>query len=114
MPGQRRAARPPPSVAVGPRRIPLDVRRAQAQRSGRARVRPGLQIDPLVPALVIFAFALDLIQAGKKSVWLDEAISDSYARESFGRFWHAASHTDPNMSLYYLLLRPWLVIFGDG
>jgi mannosyltransferase len=60
------------------------------------------------------AFALGVFHAGTKSVVLDEAISDSYARESLGRFWQTVSHVDPNMSLYYLLLRPWVAVFGDS
>ena len=60
------------------------------------------------------AFALGIARAGTKSVWLDEAISDSYARQSLGQFWQTVSHVDPNMSLYYLLLRPWVAVFGDN
>jgi mannosyltransferase len=82
--------------------------------SAKPRLPSRLGIDPLVIALVIFALAIDLARAGEKSVWLDEAISDSHARESFGTFWQTVSHTDPNMSLYYLLLRPWVAVFGDG
>lgn len=63
---------------------------------------------------MVLAFALGLARAGTKSVWLDEAISDSYARESLGQFWQTVSHLDPNMSLYYLLLRPWVAVFGES
>jgi mannosyltransferase len=72
------------------------------------------RIDPLVPVLMAVGFVIDLVRGGSKSVWLDEAISVSYAREGFGQFLHTASHRDPNMGLYYLLLRPWTAIFGES
>ena len=72
------------------------------------------RIDPLVPVLVAVAFVIALVRGGSKSVWLDEAISVSYAREGFGQFLHTVSHRDPNMSLYYLLLRPWIAVFGES
>ena len=72
------------------------------------------RIDPLVPVLMAVGFVIDLVRGGSKSVWLDEAISVSYAREGFGQFLHTVSHRDPNMGLYYLLLRPWIAVFGES
>ena len=69
---------------------------------------------PLVLGLMAFAFILDFVRVGAKSVWLDEAISVSYTREGLGQFWETVSHTDPNMALYYLLLRPWVGVFGES
>ena len=80
----------------------------------RSQVRRRVPIDPLVPVLMVIAFIIDFARSGSKSVWLDEAIGVSYARQGFGQFWQTVSHGDPNMSLYYLLLRPWIGVFGES
>jgi hypothetical protein len=95
--------------------VPVAARPAQHHPTSEERARRRyVGIDPLVPALMVLALVLGLLRGGTKSVWLDEATSDSYARESLAHFWHTVSHADPNMSLYYLLLRPWVAAFGES
>jgi mannosyltransferase len=62
----------------------------------------------LVLALVLAAGALGWLFIGAKSLDLDEAYSVALARQGWPTFFRIVTTQDPNMSLYYLLLRLWL------
>ena len=51
---------------------------------------------------------------GDKTIWLDEALTIEPARLSFAGGWHWLVSLDAHPPLYYLLLRVWLRLFGDG
>ena len=70
------------------------------------------------PALVVSGIAalgavLRLIALGHKSFWLDEIASMVIVRMSGNSFWSWVWHSEGNMTLYYVMLRPWLH-FGLG
>jgi 4-amino-4-deoxy-L-arabinose transferase-like glycosyltransferase len=59
------------------------------------------------------AAGFGLYHLGSRSLWGDEAFSVTLAREPLDEFWRVVSTSQANMSLYYVLLRGW-VVFGDG
>jgi mannosyltransferase len=56
---------------------------------------------------------LGTIFLGSHSLFLDESVSASLATTSWHRFTEVVAHREPNMSLYYLLMRGW-AFFGHG
>lgn len=63
---------------------------------------------PRLLAIVVAASALGWLFIGQKSLDLDEAYSVALARQGWTAFVRIITTQDPNMSLYYLLLRLWL------
>jgi uncharacterized membrane protein len=59
-------------------------------------------------AIVTLGAVLRLVALGHKSFWLDEIASVTIARLRGAGFWSMLWHEEGNMSLYYVLLRPWL------
>lgn len=59
-------------------------------------------------SIVLLGAVLRVIRLGYKSYWLDEVCSVGIARTPAPLFRHILWHTEGNMALYYLLLRPWL------
>lgn len=78
----------------------------------RARIAPRAWL--WIISIVIFgvALAFDLYRLGKPSIWFDEAFSVELARQPFPVMWHIIWGPEPNMELYYLLLRGWLALTG--
>jgi mannosyltransferase len=68
----------------------------------------------VVGALTLLAAGLGFVRLDYRAVHLDESISIGYARKSWAGFWDAVPGHDPNMSLYYVLLKLWTEVFGDG
>jgi mannosyltransferase len=66
-----------------------------------------------VTAITVLALALGFILLGDKSFWLDEGYSFAYAQSDWSGLWKVISTSQANMSLYYVLLHPWLGI-GTG
>jgi len=58
--------------------------------------------------IVAAGAVLRLIALGHKSFWLDEIASVVVARTPSNWFWRWLWHEEGNMTLYYVLLRPWL------
>ncbi len=53
----------------------------------------------------------------KESIWLDEAASLSLAAKvdlDFAKFFNDTYWTDPHPIFYYLILKIWIIIFGNG
>ena len=69
------------------------------QRTGGSR---------LLWEIVAVGAVLRLIALGHKSFWLDEIASVVVARTPSSWFWPWLWHEEGNMTLYYVLLRPWL------
>ena len=68
-----------------------------------------LIIIPILSAAFISFLYLDA-----KSLWLDEAFSISFANLSWSDFWKIIFEEDANMSLYFVLLKIWVGMFGDS
>jgi mannosyltransferase len=68
-----------------------------------------LRLGPLgIWLIAALGAALRLVWLGHKSFWLDEIASLVIAGLPRRVFWWTLWHNEGNMSLYYLLLRPWL------
>lgn len=66
----------------------------------------------LVP--VLFAAFLSFLYLGAKSFWLDEVFSIAFVDSSWSQLWEIVIQREPNMSLYYVLLKIWVMAFGDS
>lgn len=64
----------------------------------------------LLGGIVAVALVLRLVHLGSRSFWLDEILSVYYARLPWPRFSHILVREEANMALYYLLLRPWVLL----
>jgi mannosyltransferase len=62
----------------------------------------------LVWGIVLMGAVLRLIALGHKSFWLDEIASVVIVRMPGNSFWSWVWHSEGNMALYYVMLRPWL------
>jgi mannosyltransferase len=67
----------------------------------------------IVSGIVALGAVLRLIALGYKSFWLDEIASVVIVRMPGNSFWSWVWHSEGNMALYYVMLRPWLQ-FGLG
>jgi hypothetical protein len=50
----------------------------------------------------------------RQSFWLDELVTVSLVRKSFGAMVHAIPHSEATPYLYYILAWPWSRLFGSG
>jgi mannosyltransferase len=50
----------------------------------------------------------------RQSFWLDELVTVSLVRRSFGDMVHAIPHSEATPYLYYVLAWPWFRLFGSG
>ena len=80
-----------------------------------ARATSLLRSSPrlLVGLETALAAVLGSIAIGRRSFWLDESVSVTLARLRFGALLHELRIREGNMSLYHLLLWPWLRL-GDS
>src|SRR5258706_11288366 len=62
----------------------------------------------LVLALFLVAIGFNFYKIGTPSIWFDEALSVSRARQSVPVLFKIVSVTQPNMALYYFVLHFWL------
>jgi mannosyltransferase len=60
------------------------------------------------------AAGLASVRLQYRAVHFDESISMDYARGSWASLWHTVTGDDPNMSLYYVLVKVWTTVFGDS
>ncbi|TMR37701.1 glycosyltransferase family 39 protein [Actinomadura geliboluensis] len=100
----------PPAGAEGAERA-----RAAADRAGveTARRRPAAPWTlPLLPAAL--TLAITLIGIGKPSLWLDEAATISMTTRSYGDMLRVFEHLDLVHALYYMIMKPWVAVFGTG
>jgi 4-amino-4-deoxy-L-arabinose transferase-like glycosyltransferase len=79
--------------------------------------RPKAQGQPASDTLAFFILAAALVLRfwglGDKNLWLDEAASWTVATSDWPEFWRVVT-LDIHPPLYYLLLKGWVAIFGDG
>jgi mannosyltransferase len=64
-----------------------------------------------IAAVATVAFAIAL---ASRSFWGDEAFSVVVAKASWHDFVHTLTTSQANMSLYYVVLRGWVAVVGDG
>jgi mannosyltransferase len=84
--------------------------RAPGPRAGDVRWR---RWHLAVGVELILGAVLCVILLGAHSLWLDESVSATLATVPWHQFATVVAHREPNMGLYYLLLRVW-VVFGHG
>src|SRR5690348_14989463 len=69
----------------------------------------------LAISIFIVALVLNLYSLGEPSLWFDEVLSVTRARQSLSVLLQIISSTQPNMALYYVFLHYWLAftsLFG--
>ena len=86
-----------------------------ADASDRALVDTSARVGLREP-LLVFALAslTNFLWLGRKSVWLDEAVSVEHTLGGFRNVLYIIRWQDPNSGLYYLLLTAWTRVFGAG
>jgi mannosyltransferase len=101
------------SLSGEPDLLVVTSRQSRDNRGSRITTkRPGADVLLLAVAVGVSAwFTLDSLDA--KSLWIDEAISTTYARQSVGDLFEFFVHGEANMALYHLLLHFWLGL-GDS
>lgn len=68
----------------------------------------------IVAGLMVLVAGLSSLRLDQRLFVLDEEVSLAHARESWGGVWQVATEADPNMSLYYAVLKIWTDIFGES
>src|ERR1017187_10639841 len=79
--------------------------------AGSADIRKSAKVRNtalVVWGIVALGAVLRLIALGHKSFWLDEIASVVIVRMPGDSFWSWVWHSEGNMALYYVMLRPWL------
>ncbi len=67
----------------------------------------------LLSLIILLALALRVFQLGRQSLWYDEGVSAYMTRLSLAEMMRWTAH-DIQPPLYYLILRLWASLFGDG
>lgn len=65
-----------------------------------------------VVVLILLGFAARVWQLGAQSLWLDEALSVTFASEPLSRLFHTLTYRDLHPPLFYLVLHVWLNLAG--
>ncbi len=68
----------------------------------------------LVAALTLAAFAVRMTRIGFQSLWRDEVDAIRFATQPLGDLARMFWTPGENGPLYFLALRPWLALFGEG
>lgn len=71
-------------------------------------------LNYFIVILVLGATFFSFLYLDTKSFWLDEAYSISFVNLSWSQLWEIISRREANMSLYYVLLKIWVEMFGDS
>ncbi|WP_433142337.1 glycosyltransferase family 39 protein [Actinomadura nitritigenes] len=70
---------------------------------------------PAAPlAAAVAALAVTVAGIGGPAFWLDEAATVSVTGRPTGQMLRVFHHLDLVHALYYLIMRPWVMVFGDG
>ena len=70
-----------------------------------------IQRKTAILVLTCIALVLRVIALGHKPLWQDEVFSVLFCRMPWTQFWSILKSAEANMTLYYLLLRPWMELF---
>ncbi len=98
------------TVGLAPRRLAAAERPRLASR--RALWAAGHVDRTIALGLAAVALALDLFRLPGTSLWADELFSVHLVTRPWPLFWEFLSRYEPNMALYYVLLRGWLGLTG--
>src|SRR5437588_2205340 len=89
-----------------------------AEAPAAARARAGIRSERLWPfaplAVGIAAIGLGLISLTGQPRSYDERITIETATRSVSGIWHSARATEAPHLVYYLLMKPWLALFGTS
>ena len=77
-------------------------------------VGPQNNKDLTIAVPIVMAAVFSFLYLDKPSLWLDESFSVAFASLGWAEFGSLVSSLETNMSLYYLLLKIWISIFGDS
>ncbi|MFA1537715.1 glycosyltransferase family 39 protein [Actinomadura monticuli] len=91
---------------------PHDLPETAEDADAPAERRRALRWLPLVPAAVTLGVTLTGIRG--PSFWLDEAATVSMTTRPAGDMVRVFDHLDLVHALYYLMMRPWVLVFGPG
>ncbi|HVU68141.1 MAG TPA: glycosyltransferase family 39 protein [Ktedonobacteraceae bacterium] len=106
-------ATPAVSKARSARDLPATPASSSSQTLLARFDQPGRWLTALlVLALFLVALGFNVYQIGTPSIWFDEALSVTRARQSLPVLFQIVSVTQPNMALYYFLLHFWLSFMG--
>ena len=67
-----------------------------------------------VAALTVVAAVLRFATLDRQSFWLDELVTVSLVKQSFGDMVRAIPHSEATPYLYYVVAWPWTRLFGSG
>ena len=84
---------------------------AQGVRAGSFACR---HPHAVIAGLMVLVAGLSSLRLDQRRVVFDEEGGLAYVQQSWGGLWQIVTRTDPNMSLYYALLKIWTDIFGDS
>lgn len=68
----------------------------------------------IIAGLMVLVAGLSSLRLDQRRFVFDEEGGLAYVQHSWGGVWESATHADPNMSLYYAVLKIWTGIFGDS
>jgi mannosyltransferase len=71
-------------------------------------------VRPAVVALTVLAAALRFATLDRQSFWVDELVTVSLVRRTFGDMLRTIPHSEATPYLYYILAWPWTHLFGSG
>jgi 4-amino-4-deoxy-L-arabinose transferase-like glycosyltransferase len=71
---------------------------------------PFIRVRPVLGLVLVVAALTRFYRLGASSLWIDEAASVALVRMPWARFAHTLWTYEANMTLYYLLLRPWTAL----
>ncbi|MEV4002044.1 glycosyltransferase family 39 protein [Actinomadura sp. NPDC049753] len=87
---------------------------ASPPRDRTARVTR-LLAGPAPPvACAALTLAVALVGIGTPSLWLDEGATISMTTRSYGDMLRVFPHLDLVHALYYMVMKPWVAVFGTG
>ena len=78
------------------------------------RLKRYLKIHRALVVLILVAFALRLFHIQAQSLWRDEVDAIFFATGDWSALLSMFTRPGENGPLYFLLLRPWLTLLGDG
>ena len=114
-----RSGRPAPRSIIGVegRGHEHDLSLDSPPRPSRTRVGAVIRRRSTAPrfaAILTLVVVLGTFDATGKSIWFDEGMRVAVAKMPWATFVHTVGADEANMSLYYLLLRPWIALGGSG
>src|SRR3954449_13377077 len=83
----------------------------QGAHGARARVGPSAAV---FGAAIVVLLGLSLCRAGEPNLWSDEIVSIRLSKRPWGGLLQGAIYDLVHTPVFYLLLKPWIRLFGEG